>query len=546
MKRVVACLALVIAGCASPRVPEYQHDLVVYGATASGVTAAVRGAMSGLDVVLVAPTQHLGGLTSSGLGATDIGNKQAVGGIARGFYQRIRGIYKNPARWTRENREAFRGWRDDEDALWYFEPHVAEEVFESLVADAGVSVIRGERLDLDGGVALSEMRIDSIRTESGRTFRGSMFIDATYEGDLMALAGVPYTVGREGNTSQAETLNGVQTRNAKSHQFVAGVDPYRIPGDPLSGLLPGVQYGPPGPEGSGDHRVQAYCFRLCLTDDPSNRIPFSKPIDYDVTRYELLLRHFEAGATHIPWNPIAMPNRKTDTNNNRAVSTDHIGANYDYPDGDYSVRAAIIDDHESYQRGLLWTLANHPRIPPATRDVVSKWGLAADEFTDNDNWPRMLYIREARRMVSDYVMAESNCVGHREAPDSIGLAAYNMDSHNVQRYVDRHGFSRNEGDIQVAPSAPYPISYRSIIPPRGSIENLLVPVCVSATHIAFGSIRMEPVFMVLGHSAATAAVLAIEHGTSVQDVLYPKLAARLQAERQVLRRPPISDPVSRH
>ena len=311
------------------------------------------------------------------------------------------------------------------------------------------------------------------------------------------------------------------------------MDPYVRPGDPASGLLPGVHAGGPGKPGDGDRRVQAYNFRMCTSDLPANQVEWPKPKDYDPARYELLLRNFAAGDHRVPWNPVALPNHKADVNNNFAVSTDYLGANYDYPDGDYPTRQRIFDDHVAYQQGLLWTLANDPRVPPAVQQQFRKWKLAKDEFTDTANWPPQLYVREARRMVGDYVMTQHNCQGRAVADDPVGLAAYNMDSHNTQRYVDDAGHARNEGDVQVGVS-PYPISYRSITPKEAQCANLLVPVCLSSTHIAYGSIRMEPVFMVLGHSAATAAAMAIDSDVPVQKVDYPKLKERLLQDNQIL------------
>jgi len=370
--------------------------------------------------------------------------------------------------------------------------------------------------------------------ESGREFQGGMFIDASYEGDLLALAGVSYTVGREANAAYDETLNGVRTANAVYHQFALPVSPYVIPADPNSGLLPGIDPRGPGEEGGGDRRVQAYNFRMCLTDAPAIRVPFEKPAGYDSLVYEPLLRYFEAGYMDIPWGPTLMPNRKTDTNNNKGFSTDYIGYNYDFPEADYATRERLIAEHAAYQKGLMWTLANHPRVPEQVRAEVSRWGLAADEFTDNGNWPHQIYVREARRMVSSYVMTQHNCQGRAVAEDPVGMAAYTMDSHNVQRYVTAEGLLKNEGDVQVGGFEPYPISYRSIVPEKIECTNLLVPVCLSASHIAFGSIRMEPVFMVLGQSAATAAGLALDAGAAVQDVEYSKLREKLLADGQYL------------
>jgi hypothetical protein len=392
----------------------------------------------------------------------------------------------------------------------------------------------GQRLDLAKGVHKDGARIVAITMESGDRYRGAMFIDASYEGDLMARAGVSYHVGREANKTYGETLNGVQVKNAIHHQFIKKIDPYVKPGEPSSGLVPGVQAGPPGSDGDGDSRVQAYNFRLCATDRPENRRAWPKPDNYDEKQYELLLRNFEAGDLRLPWNPVLMPNRKTDSNNNFAFSTDDIGKNYAYPEGDYATRARIWQEHVDYQKGLMWTLANQPRVPEKVRSTFQTWGLAKDEFTDSDNWPHQLYIREARRLVGGYVMIEQNCRGKRTAEDSVGLAAYTMDSHNVQRYVTKDGDVRNEGDVQVGGFPPYPIAYRSIVPKEEQCTNLLVPVCLSASHISYGSIRMEPVFMVLGQSAATAAVLAIDGQVAVQKVDYAKLRERLLQDKQVL------------
>jgi hypothetical protein len=514
------------------------YDLVIYGGNASGVVTGVQARRMGKTAVVIEPGQHLGGLTSGGLGATDIGNKGAIGGISREFYQRVKQHYAHPAAWVYERPESYRSGRGSEtaqeDAMWTFEPHVAEKILHDFCREAGVVVVKGERLDLSGGVETKAGRIASIKMESGKVFRGKIFVDATYEGDLMAKAGVSYTVGREANSQYDETLNGVQVKNATKHQFTKPVDPYIRPGDPASGLVPGVHGGSPGADGEGDKRVQAYNYRLCATDRPENRLPWPKPAGYDEKQYELLLRNFEAGDLRLPWNPVLMPNRKTDSNNNFAISSDNIGMNYDYPDGDYATREKVIEQHVAYHQGLMWTLANHPRVPQSVRQHFTTWGLAKDEFTDTGHWPHQLYVREARRMVSDYVMTQHNCQGRAAAEDSVGLAAYTMDSHNVQRYVNAEGHARNEGDVQVGGFPPYAISYRSIVPKESQCQNLFVPVCLSATHISYGSIRMEPVFMVLGQTSATAAAMAIDAGTSVQKVDYEKLKERLLADKQVL------------
>jgi hypothetical protein len=512
-----------------------DYDVVVYGGTAGGVVAAVQARTMGKTVVLIEPTEHLGGLTSGGLVATDIGNKDAIGGLAREFYHRVWKHYQDPKAWRQETSAAYAKKRraPSSDTMWTFEPHVAEKIMDEWVAEHKIPVVRRERLELKNGVKKDGTRIVSITMESGNTFGGRMFIDATYEGDLMAKAGVSYHVGREANSTYGETLNGVQTKRATKHQFLKPVDPYIMPGDPSSGLLPGVHGGSPGEEGAGDKRVQAYNFRICMTDVPENRIPFPKPEGYDQLRYELFLRYMQAGVFDTFGNNQLMPNRKTDTNNNGGFSSDNIGMNYDYPEKDYETRERIFKEHVTYHQGMLYFLVNDPRVPAKAREATAKWGLAKDEFVKTGGWPHQLYVREARRMISDYVMTEHNCRWTKVAEDSVGLGAYNMDSHNVQRYV-KDGYARNEGDIQVGVAAPYAISYRSIVPKASECTNLYVPVCLSASHIAYGSIRMEPVFMVLGQSAATAASMAIEQEIDVQEVGYDKLKARLLVDGQVL------------
>lgn len=539
MPRFLLSLVLFLSTSVIQAAEPESFDVVIYGGTPGGITASIQAQRMGKLAVLIEPTQHLGGLTSGGLGATDIGNKQAIGGLSREFYTRIHRHYSNEKTWISQTRKEYgenprtARYLDDE-AMWAFEPKVAEQVFRNMLQDAGVNVVTSERLDLKEGVVKSDGRIQSIRMESGRTFTGKMFIDSTYEGDLMALAGVKYFVGREANSQYDETLNGVQVGLAKYHQFIHPVDPFIIPGDKSSGLLFGINPDPLPPDGTADHKVQAYCFRLCTTNVPENRRDWPKPEGYNEQDFELLLRNCETGDKRIPWSPHGMPNGKTDTNNNFAVSTDYIGQNCDYPEADYTTREKIWKAHEQYQKGLMWTLANHPRVSPEMREVFQTWGLAKDEFVENDNWPHQLYIREARRMVSAVVMTEHHCKGRETIDDSVGLGAYGMDSHHIQRYVDADGHVRNEGDVQVRVPAPYPISYRAIIPREEECQNLLVPVCLSATHISYGSIRMEPVFMILGQSAGTAASLAIDNNISLQKLDYQTIRPQLEKNGQVL------------
>lgn len=512
-------------------------DLVVYGGSSAGIVAAIQAARMGKSVVVIEPGQHIGGLTSGGLGYTDSGNKGVVGGIAREFYQLLKKHYDKPENWKFEDRATSKLYKEADDAIWVFEPSVAEHYLRQLAKSDQIKLYFGQRLDRAAGkgVKKSGTRIEMIRMETGEEYTGLIFMDATYEGDLMAHAGVSYTVGREAASQYNEVLAGwVPKHNTKTHRFLKQVDPYVVPGDKSSGLLFGIAEPPYPADGDGDKRLQAYCFRMCMSNVEANRVAFPKPADYDEKLYELLFRNYEAGDMRLPLKIDMVPNGKTDTNNNYAVSTDFIGQNYNYPDASYAEREAIIKRHVSYQQGLMWSLANHPRVPAEIREKMKIWGLAKDEFTDNGNWPHQIYVREARRMVSDYVMTENDCRRTRQTPESIGMGSYNMDSHNCTRFVTPEGFVQNEGDVQVSPGGPYKISYRSIVPKRDECTNLLVPICLSSSHMSYGSIRMEPVFMILGQSAATAACLAIDAKTPVQDITYAQLRPRLLADKQVL------------
>ncbi len=547
MKMLVSiCLVLtVISMTRSAKAEMPAYDMVIYGGTSAAISAAVQATRMDKSVVVVCPEKRIGGLSSNGLGWTDSGNNAVVGGLAREFYQRIWKYYQSEDAWRWQLREEYgnRGQyglaiEEELETMWIFEPHVAEKVFEDWVKEYDIPIFRDEWLDRDHGVSIQDGSIESITMLTGNTFRGRVFIDATYEGDLMAAAGVSYTVGREANSVYGETLNGVQTERAISHQFDAFVDPYIIPGDPDSGLLPRIHGESPGIDGEGDHRVQAYNFRLCLTKVPENRIPFPKPANYDPMQYELLGRYIETGYRGMFGKFDPIPNKKTDTNNHGAFSTDNIGMNYDYPEASYELRREIIKEHENYQKGYFWFLANDPRVAEDVREQMSQWGLAKDEFTDNDHWPTQLYVREARRLVGNFVVTENHLRRLVPSPRSIGMGSYNMDSHNTQRYVaydeEGRGYARNEGDIQISPGGPYPIDFGAILPKAHECSNLLVPVCVSTSHIAYGSVRMEPVFMILGQSAATAAAFAIDEEIAVQDVDYTILSEKLLDDGQIL------------
>ncbi len=522
-----------------------EHDVVIYGGTSAAITAAVQVKEMGKSVIVVSPDKHLGGLTSGGLGWTDSGNKAVIGGLSRQFYHRVYLHYQKPEAWRQQKQDEYGNQGQGtpamdgkERTMWIFEPHVAERIFDDWVKELGIPVVREALLDRAKGVKKDGDRIVSITTLDGKTYEGKMFLDATYEGDLMAAAGVDYHVGREANRVYGEEHNGVQV-GVLHHRHHFGVlkqpiSPYKIPGDPNSGVLARISTENPGVKGEGDHRVQAYCFRSCYTNDPSNRVPFPKPEGYDASQYELILRVFEAGWREFfdKFDPI--PNHKTDTNNHGPFSFDNIGYNYDYPEASYERRREIIAEHQRYQQGLMWFVANDPRVPADVREELQKWGLPKDEFTDNGHWSHQLYIREARRMIGHFVMTENELRKKKPTPDSVGMGSYTIDSHNVQRYITPEGYVQNEGDIGVSTNGPYAIAYGSLVPKAGQGRNLLVPVAMSASHIAYGSIRMEPVFMILGQSAATAAVMAIEDGLPVQQVPYTKLRARLLQDGQIL------------
>tara|TARA_R110002050_G_scaffold270967_1_gene414052 strand:+ start:1 stop:1620 length:1620 start_codon:yes stop_codon:yes gene_type:complete len=522
--------------------PIATADIIIYGGTSAAISAAVEAKRSGKSVIVVSPDIHLGGLSSGGLGYTDTGDKSVIGGLAREFYHRVWQHYNTTEAWNWQKKEEYgnKGQgtiaMDGENrTMWIFEPHVAEKVFEDLVAEEQIRVDRDEWLNRKNGVEMKDGFIVSITTLSGKKYSGKMFLDTTYEGDLMAAAGVSYHVGREGKEVYGEEWNGVQTGVLHhKHWFASDISPYVVPGDPSSGLLPRVSGEDPGEKYSGDDKIQAYCFRMCMTNHPENRIPFPKPDDYDPLNYELLARVFETGRKDWFEKFDAVPNHKTDTNNHGPLSSDNIGMNYDYPEGSYERRKEIIEEHVNYQKGLLWFVANDPRVPEDIQTEMQKWGLAKDEFTDNGNWPHQIYVREARRMIGEFVMTENELLKRSPTPKPVGMGSYAMDSHNVQRYVKPDGFVQNEGDIGVSTKGPYSISYETLVPKKEECKNLLVPVCLSSSHIAFGSIRMEPVFMILGQSAAAAAVLAIDENAVVQEVDYDKLRGVLLAKGQIL------------
>ena len=539
MIRINIFLAIVFlfAGCKDNR-----YDVVIYGGTSAAVTSAVQAKKMGKSVIIVSPDKHLGGMTSGGLGFTDSGNTGSIGGLSREFYHRIYLEYQKDETWNRQKKSEYgnqgqgtKAIRDDDQTMWVFEPHVAEKVFNDWIAEYKIPVVREAYLDREKGVKKEGTRIVSITDSAGKTYQGKMFIDATYEGDLMAAAGVSYHVGRESNSVYGETYNGNQFGlKQHGHYFKSPVDPYKTPGDSASGLLKYIDTSTEGVIGEGDSRIQAYCYRMCLTDLPENRVPFSRPPGYNPDDYELLRRVFATGWRETFNKFDLIPNRKTDTNNHGPFSTDFIGMNYDYPEASYERRREMLQEHYNYQMGWFYFIANDSGVPEEVRARMSEWGLAKDEFTDNGNWPYQIYVREARRMIGEYVTTENECLGKRQPPHPAGMGSYSLDSHNVRRFVTKEGFVQNEGDVGVSPKQPYGIDYGSLTPKANECSNLLVPVCLSCSHIAYGSVRMEPVFMLLGQSAATAAALAIDTKKNVQQVDYELLRSRLISDGQLL------------
>jgi hypothetical protein len=516
----VRVLTLILAAAASGMAAQ-PWDLVVYGGTAGGVMTAVAGARQGLRTVLIEPRAHVGGMATGGLSRTDVGRREVIGGLALEFYARIG--------------ERYEMHRFIHPVAWQYEPRVGESVMREMLKDAGVEVVFHQRLREKQGVRKQGTAVTEIVMENGAAYQGKIFADCTYEGDLMAQSKVTYTYGREATSQYNESLAGVRDRTPL-HQFEVDI-PAR---DAQGNLLPEISAEPRGASGAADRRIQAYNFRLIVTDNPAIRIPWPKPPNYDPKRYELVTRLLPAMQAKLgraqTLNEVALvaeiPNRKADFNNRGAFSTDYIGKNYDYPDGNYAVRERIWQEHVDYTQGYFYFLANDPRVPPALQQEVRQWGLAKDEFEDTDHWPHQLYIREARRMVGEYVLVQRDMQTELVKTDVIGMGSYNSDSHNVQRFVNEKGFAENEGDMQVAVT-PYQIPYGILLPKRAETTNLLVPICFSASHVAYSSARMEPQYMILGHAAGLAAWLAVRGSKSVQEISVSDLQKTLLSQGAV-------------
>lgn len=522
---------------------EYQAEVVIYGGTSAAIVAAVKAKQLGNTVIIISPDTHLGGMTASGLGFTDSGNTQLIGGLAKDFYKRVYLKYQPDTEWKWQKKSEFKSKAQSnpainkvEKSMWVFEPHIAEAIFEDWVKENKIQLLRKEHLDRIRKIEKTGNSITSFYTLSGKKISGKVFIDATYEGDLMAAAGVSYHVGREANSVYNETFNGIQKNvfqhNHNFHKYQ--IDPYRIKGNKESGLLPKIAPTSEGENGEGDSKLQAYCYRLCLTKESQNKIAFTQPESYNPADYELLIRLYEAGWKDTFRKFDEIPNLKTDSNNHGPFSFDNIGMNYNYPEASYEERKKIAKEHENYQKGWLYFIASDSRIPKKVQKEMQEWGFAKDEFTDNGGFPYQLYVRESRRMKGEYVMTELVVLNKKESYQSIGMGSYNLDSHNTQRYVTKEGFVENEGDIGVKTPKAYKIDKGAILPKKEECSNLIVPVCVSSSHIAYGSIRMEPVFMILAESASQIANLAINNKTAVQDVSYNELKDLLLKSGQVL------------
>lgn len=554
MKPLLLALAFVYSTRAAEVI---ESDLCVYGGTSGGVAAAVQGARMGKSVVIAEPGKHLGGMTSGGLSAVDIGDPRSVGGIAREYFTKLAATVGVTLAWDK----AFKGDGGGGPATggaYAIEPHKAEKVFTDMAKEADVKVHFGARL---ASVKKDGARINELVMENGDVFRAKVFIDTSYEGDLMAKAGVSYTLMREGNAKYGETLNGIhytekyipRTNHLKPgpHGRVPGgqgvwdrdfpLDPYVVKGDPKSGLLPLINEGDPGNQGDPAPGVQAYCFRLCLTTNPANMIPITPPSDYDPKRYEIVGRFIEAcHATgddmDLRWfsKHDPLPNDKWDFNT-ATFGGNLPGASHAWPEASHSQREKIAKEHENYHRGLLHFLATDPHVPEKVRKDMQRFGLPKDEFQDTGGWPHQLYIREARRMVSDLVLTEHHTFGKTIAPKSIGLGSYGTDVHEIRRIV-KDGVVIREGKLAGGRGGfgPYQIGYDAIVPKKSECTNLLVTFALSASHTAFASIRMEPVFMITSQSAATAAVMALHDETTVQEVDYEPLKARLVKDGQVI------------
>ncbi len=494
------CFLIVLASAASGAIREF--DVVIYGGTAGGAVTAIAAAREGVRVALVEPTRHIGGMVTGGLSKTDIGKQEVIGGIAREFFERTGKYYNRSVQWD-------------------LEPGLAERVMLEMVNESGAKRCLGQRLKETGGSLRIVTTVQELVMEDGTRYRSRIFVDATYEGDLLPGAGIRYTWGRESNAEYGESLAGVRGRQRPDHHFNVRVSPY----DKEGKLLWGVYDGKKGRQDEADRKVQAYTFRMCLSDRPDNRTPYQRPENYDPGRYELLARLLAALEKDKGRSPVmrevmirsALPNGKYDINSFGGFSTDYLMGSWDYPTANYRRRAEIWRDHQDYVAGFFWFLAHDERVPKALQEEVNRYGLCKDEFQDTGGWPYQLYVRESRRIIGEYVMSQKDIQTDIVKPDAMGMGSYQSDSHHVQRLPTADGAVENEGEMYV-PVTPYHIPYRMILPKRAESTNVLVPVSFSATHVAYSTLRMEPQYMIIGQGAGLAAAMAIKSKQAIHDV----------------------------
>lgn len=533
LRRLVLPFLLVL-GRLSHGETAVSYDLVVYGGTPAGLAAGIVGAREGLSVVVIEPTKWIGGMVTGGLSSTDTGRQDTIGGFAREFFTRAAAV-------------------KPETPLWYAEPHVNLATFETMAREAGVTLVKEQTM---ASVVRQGGRITHVTTRDGRKFSGKVFVDATYEGDLLAASGSEWVLGRESQAQYGEPLAGIHPMKVRPHgpdvmstacKCVGGTGPHYIHGTPCAipardekgELLFGVTTLK-GKPGEADTLTQAYNFRVCVTQRPDIKLPFPKPEGYDARRYALLLRLIQS-YPEVAFGRLVHLGRiahgKADLNAQGLFSTDYPGGNMGYLEGDAITRERIWKDHVNYVQGFLWFLGNDERVPQKLRDETNSWGLCRDEFTDNGHWPYALYVREGRRMVGDFVLTQKDLQRQIFKPDTVAMGSFVIDCHIVQRIEAEDGTVVDEGSFQDAPAKPYQIPYRSIVPKRGTCGNLLVPVCLSASHIATCSLRMEPVYMALGHASGLAAAMAVKEGKEVQEINVKTLQDRLRAQKAVLELP---------
>lgn len=538
--RLFTFFLLVVGLAVRPSAAEdsLSADVCIYGGTSAGVIAAVQAASLGKSVILLEPGRHLGGMSTEGLGSSDIDNHRgfrnspAVGGLAFEFYRRIAAHYGRKAEF-----EAMLAEGTKRPPLWRFEPHVAERVFDQWTGEVGVKVLKAHRLKENNGVEKNGARLMALHCENGAKVSARVFIDATYEGDLLAAAGVTFSVGREGNARYGETKNGIRTDTTYS-QIDRRIDPYVVPGDPASGLIAGVTGDELGEHGAPDESIQGFRFRTVLTKRPENRIPFAPPTGYDPAEFELLRRYLAAGG-RLAVPAANLPNEKCEPGVWHPLQSNLTGRNHLWNTSTYAEREAMLADSLRWQQALYWFLSSDSSVPAEVRRAWAQWGLCRDEFVDNNGWPRLFYVRNGRRMVSDFVLTEAHVRSVNPEPvvDPIALSWWPPDLHSARSIV-KDGAVWHEGAVFGGEDwIPFGIAYRSVVPRDVEAENLLTPTCPSSSYVAYGALRLEWTFMAIGQATGVAASMAIDGDTKVQAIPYASLASTLRSAGQVLKAP---------